>query len=291
MSNEKVVNNKPLQIYTNGGRRRIKNASEINEHHDGPAYSEKVINGKKQRVRSDGGGFERVVVDFVAKDKNGSQAVDIPAPVGGTVTLVPAAKSGGYGNMVEIRNDQGQVIARIAHLEKFDPNIKSGDVIGRGTLVGVQGSTGRSSGPHVHIEMPPDALEEYIEDIQSGVFRQDSNSNEQIQEPITSETNNTCHSNHTNYEVVDKLLEANHLEMANLGLNVISNEFHKDAARMAYATINGLDRAEAMAHSNTYKGMEGTAAEAYKEMVEKLASQVKDLEPKNSNSQLVENQR
>jgi Peptidase family M23 len=291
MSNEKVVNNKPLQIYTNGGRRRIKNASEINEHHAGPAYSEKVIDGKKQRVRSDGGGFERVVVDFVAKDKNGNQAVDIPAPVGGTVTLVPAAKSGGYGNMVEIRNDQGQVISRIAHLEKFDPNLKSGDVIGRGTLVGVQGSTGRSSGPHVHIEMPPEALEGYFQDIQTGVFRQDSNSNESIQEPVTSETNNACQSNHTHYEVVDKLLEANHLEMANLGLDVTNNAFHKDAARMAYATINGLNREEAMAHSNTYKGMEGDAAEAYKKMVEQLADKVKDFEPKSSNAQLVENQR
>ena len=74
----------------------------------------------------------------------------IMAPESGIARVVGEAQSGGYGNMVEILNDQGKVIHRLAHMS--ETMIKTGDKISAGSQIGKVGSTGRSTGAHLHWE-------------------------------------------------------------------------------------------------------------------------------------------
>ena len=64
--------------------------------------------------------------------------------------VIDAGRNGSYGNMVEIDHGNG-IVTRYAHLSKITLN--SGDRIRRGEKVGEVGSTGRSTGPHLHYEI------------------------------------------------------------------------------------------------------------------------------------------
>ncbi len=64
--------------------------------------------------------------------------------------VIDAGRNGGYGNMVEIDHGNG-MSTRYAHLSRISVN--SGDKVSRGTKVGEVGSTGRSTGPHLHYEV------------------------------------------------------------------------------------------------------------------------------------------
>jgi murein DD-endopeptidase MepM/ murein hydrolase activator NlpD len=81
-------------------------------------------------------------------DIDGERGDSVIAPAGGTVTK--AGWQGGYGQMVEIDHGNG-LITRYGHLSKI--NVEIGDSITRGQLLGLIGSTGRSTGPHLHYEM------------------------------------------------------------------------------------------------------------------------------------------
>jgi murein DD-endopeptidase MepM/ murein hydrolase activator NlpD len=65
-------------------------------------------------------------------------------------TVVHAGPDGAYGNMVEIDHGMG-VRTRYGHLSAI--LVRRGAHIGRGDAVGRLGSTGRSTGPHVHYEV------------------------------------------------------------------------------------------------------------------------------------------
>jgi murein DD-endopeptidase MepM/ murein hydrolase activator NlpD len=75
----------------------------------------------------------------------------VPVTAGGTV--VSAGYVGSYGNMVEVDHGHG-VATRYAHLSQI--LVKVGQVIRQGAIVGKAGSTGRSTGPHVHYEVRVD---------------------------------------------------------------------------------------------------------------------------------------
>lgn len=66
----------------------------------------------------------------------------------GTVTV--AGKNGGYGNMVEIDHGDG-LTTRYAHLSRV--LVKVGDHVETSDPVGLSGTTGRSTGPHLHYEV------------------------------------------------------------------------------------------------------------------------------------------
>lgn len=63
--------------------------------------------------------------------------------------VVNAGWKGGYGRLVEIEHTSG-LHTRYAHLSRI--HVKKGDNIATGTVVGRVGSTGRSTGPHLHYE-------------------------------------------------------------------------------------------------------------------------------------------
>jgi murein DD-endopeptidase MepM/ murein hydrolase activator NlpD len=64
-------------------------------------------------------------------------------------TVVSAGWSGGYGRMVEVDHGNG-LSTRYGHLSEID--VKVGDKLKTGQSVGRLGSTGRSTGPHLHYE-------------------------------------------------------------------------------------------------------------------------------------------
>ena len=68
----------------------------------------------------------------------------------GQGTVVAAGWNGGYGRMVEIDHGDG-LTTRYAHMSKI--LVKEGDVVERGAVVGKVGSSGRSTGAHLHYEI------------------------------------------------------------------------------------------------------------------------------------------
>ena len=77
---------------------------------------------------------------------------DIVAATGdGVVTL--AGPNGGYGNTVTIDHDYGYETL-YAHLSEV--KVESGQTVKRGQIIGYVGSTGRSSGPHLHYSIYKD---------------------------------------------------------------------------------------------------------------------------------------
>lgn len=67
----------------------------------------------------------------------------------GAGRVVMAEYNGGYGNMVEIDHGHG-LTTRYAHLSHM--SVSEGQEVGIGAVVGRVGSTGRSTGPHLHYE-------------------------------------------------------------------------------------------------------------------------------------------
>jgi murein DD-endopeptidase MepM/ murein hydrolase activator NlpD len=66
----------------------------------------------------------------------------------GKVTFV--GQRSGYGNVVEVTHSAG-LLTRYGHLSAF--LVKEGQVVNAGTPIAKVGSTGRSTGPHLHFEV------------------------------------------------------------------------------------------------------------------------------------------
>ena len=81
-------------------------------------------------------------------DFPGARGAPIYATARGKVTFV--GRKGGYGNVVEISHGQG-LLTRYAHMSRFEAQV--GDRVEAGTVIGAIGSTGRSTGPHLHFEV------------------------------------------------------------------------------------------------------------------------------------------
>lgn len=92
----------------------------------------------------------------IHKEKRFHGGIDIAAPEGreirsvdrGVVTF--AGRHRGYGNMVEIRHPDGAT-TRYAHASRL--HVREGDVVDVGETIADVGSTGQSTGPHLHFEV------------------------------------------------------------------------------------------------------------------------------------------
>jgi murein DD-endopeptidase MepM/ murein hydrolase activator NlpD len=84
------------------------------------------------------------------------QGTDIGAPLGTPVLaaypgeVATADWSGGYGLMVVLRHLEGTQESRYAHLSEV--YVQQGETVEQGTVIGRVGSTGYSTGPHLHFE-------------------------------------------------------------------------------------------------------------------------------------------
>ena len=86
------------------------------------------------------------------------RGVDFSAPVGtpifasGDGIIEKAGWNGSYGRYIRIRHN-GAYKTAYAHLSGFNKNIKIGQRISQGKVIGYVGSSGRSTGPHLHYEV------------------------------------------------------------------------------------------------------------------------------------------
>jgi hypothetical protein len=100
----------------------------------------------------------KVTSEFGPRWGTTHKGIDLAAPTGtpiksvadGVVSRV-ANDPDGYGNWVEVKHPDG-TSTRYAHMSQFG-NIKVGQNVGAGSVLGAVGSTGHSTGPHLHFEV------------------------------------------------------------------------------------------------------------------------------------------
>jgi len=84
------------------------------------------------------------------------EGIDFNAEVGTPVlaaadgVVLAAAFHPEFGNVIDIDHGEG-LLSRYAHLSRMD--VKAGALLKRGELIGAVGTTGRSTGPHLHFEV------------------------------------------------------------------------------------------------------------------------------------------
>lgn len=84
-------------------------------------------------------------VDFAA-------ATGTPIMAAGAGTVARAGWFGAYGKYVQIRHNN-EFATAYAHMSRIAPNLQPGSRIQQGQIIGYIGSTGRSTGPHLHYEI------------------------------------------------------------------------------------------------------------------------------------------
>lgn len=87
------------------------------------------------------------------------KGIDIPAPTGtpiyaaasGTiVAMLSPSASGGAGYYTKIKHNNKGLVTEYMHQSKFNPKLSVGDKVSKGDIIGYVGSTGNSTGPHLH---------------------------------------------------------------------------------------------------------------------------------------------
>ncbi|MCC7305866.1 MAG: peptidoglycan DD-metalloendopeptidase family protein [Alphaproteobacteria bacterium] len=86
------------------------------------------------------------------------KGMDFAAPTGtpiyaaGDGTVSFAGRKGGYGNFITIRHNSEMKTA-YGHMSRFAKGVSAGKYVKQGEVIGYVGSTGRSTGPHLHYEV------------------------------------------------------------------------------------------------------------------------------------------
>ena len=105
------------------------------------------------------------------------QGVDLPLKTGDPIYATFTGKVrvskywGAFGNLVIIRHDNG-LETFYAHLSKR--NVEAGDWVNAGDIIGLGGSTGRSTGPHLHFETRYNGFAfdpQWLIDFEKGILR------------------------------------------------------------------------------------------------------------------------
>ena len=118
-----------------------------------PTFPEKEPQMPVQGIVTSRVGLRHDPIDGGMRHHNG---VDIAVPTGTKVKAIAAgrvvesAARGGYGNLVSIQH-AGGMLSLYGHNAQLE--VKVGDQVEAGQTVALSGSTGRSTGPHLHFEL------------------------------------------------------------------------------------------------------------------------------------------
>lgn len=115
-----------------------------------PINNAKVTSSFSNRRKHPVLGFTRAHkgVDFRA-------ATGTPIPAAGAGRVVKRGYNSGHGNFIRIRHN-GSFETLYAHMSKFKKGVNVGTVVKQGQIIGFAGSTGLSTGPHLHYEVIKD---------------------------------------------------------------------------------------------------------------------------------------
>lgn len=115
-----------------------------------PINNAKVTSSFSTRRKHPVLGFTRAHkgVDFRA-------ATGTPIPAAGAGRVVKRGYNSGHGNFIRIRHN-GSFETLYAHMSKFKSGVNVGTTVKQGQIIGFAGSTGLSTGPHLHYEIIKD---------------------------------------------------------------------------------------------------------------------------------------
>lgn len=143
---------KPYTVYSNGYG-PITDASQLRKHHD---YQHRTYGNQTLEVRD-------VNLAHPGQSRFGQP---VPSPITGKVEKVGYNSSGGH--WLQLRSDKGELVF-LLHFNSR-PSVKAGQRVQYGQIVGQQGSTGNSTGPHVHIEAKSTIISRWVNDLLDGRF-------------------------------------------------------------------------------------------------------------------------
>ena len=92
----------------------------------------------------------RLVGGHAGVDYGANSGTAVYAATSGIVTIAERGWNGGFGTNVLVNHGSGMT-TRYAHLQSFV--VSPGQSVNKGQLIAYSGSTGRSTGPHLHFEM------------------------------------------------------------------------------------------------------------------------------------------
>lgn len=107
-----------------------------------------------RRISSNFGSRFHPILGRLKNHKGTDYAASAGTPVRaiGDATVIRAGWAGGYGNMLELRHRNGY-ITRYGHLRAFAKGVHPGSRVDMGQTVAYVGTTGMSTGPHLHFEL------------------------------------------------------------------------------------------------------------------------------------------
>lgn len=95
----------------------------------------------------------------ILKKRKLHKGMDFAAPIGTPVRaaadgkIVKAKFNGGYGHYIRIKHKDGSMETAYAHLSRYKRGLKAGQMVKKNEIIGYVGTSGRSTGPHLHFEL------------------------------------------------------------------------------------------------------------------------------------------
>ncbi|MGB0574960.1 MAG: peptidoglycan DD-metalloendopeptidase family protein [Alphaproteobacteria bacterium] len=149
---EIILSGKPIKLYRYESKRHGVEYFDENGRSAQKALMKTPINGA--RLSSRYGRRRHPILGYTRMHRG----VDFAAPRGtpiyaaGNGTVTYAGRKGAYGKYIRIRHN-GHYSTAYAHLNGFKRGIRKGRRVTQGQVIGYVGSTGRSTGPHLHYEV------------------------------------------------------------------------------------------------------------------------------------------
>lgn len=161
-TNGRAKEYKRWNVYSTGERpaRLADGYEDLQAHHDYQSVNY-VMRGLNLRHRLEA----RDIVLTRSGQSNFGQPV--PSPIAGKV-LYAGNENDGYGNKVVVKNEKTGQIVMLGHLQSV--NVRRGETVSYGQNIGGQGSTGNSTGAHIHINADQSVIKRWVADLADGKF-------------------------------------------------------------------------------------------------------------------------